>query len=54
MESLKETVSVISSDLSFIEWLVRFTTIPFKRLFDLEDFIDILFYIVGKVPIETT
>jgi len=28
----KESVSVISSDLPFVEWNNRFTTIPFKPL----------------------
>ena len=32
---VKGTVSVISSDLPFIEWHVRFTTIPLKPLLDL-------------------
>ena len=31
---IKWTVRVISSDLSFIEWHVRFTTIPFRPLLD--------------------
>ena len=31
---IKGTVSIILSNLPFIEWHVRFTQIPFKSLFD--------------------
>ena len=43
LSKLKGTVSIISSDLPFIEWHVRFTTIPFKPYF-----VDILIYKAGN------
>ena len=36
LSKLKGTVAVITSDLPFIEWHVRFTAIPFKPLSDQE------------------
>ena len=43
---IKEIESVISSDLPFVEYHVRFTTIPFIPLFD--QGIRILIYIAGN------
>ena len=46
-KNFKGTVSIISTDLPFIEWHLRFTTIPFKPLID-QGFVDILIYIAKK------
>ena len=41
-KKFKETVNVISSDPSFIEWDVRFTTVSFKLLHEQEKMLILL------------
>ena len=43
-ENIKGTVSVILSDLPFVEWQVLFTRVPINLCL-IKDFLDILIYI---------